>query len=191
MYNLGFWEAIAGVAAAALPGVLVALVAQYLTQRRENQQQRQVNANTRMLVSLELDANRGALASFWRTINELDTEQRDGAEPHLAAMAENGLLGYPLPAWSLRQWERLSSYAVGALSPKEIEKVYALQADLRAIDNLYAKLVVIPPEERKEYESGSGARFWFNYFAGRRVGLFSRLQQTVQRVLDGGNPLER
>lgn len=186
------WNAVLGILGAAFPGVLVALVAQYLAQRRENQQQRQINANTRMLVSLELDANCSELASFWRTINELDQEQHDGAEAHLAAMAENGLLGYPLPAWSFRQWEHLSSQSVGALSSKEAEKIYALHADLRAIDNLYAKVVTIPPEEKDEYtHGGSGQRFWYNYFAGRRVGLFERLQQAVGRVLDAGNPLEK
>ncbi len=185
-----FWEAVLGVAGAALPGVLVALVAQYFTQRRENQQQRRVNANTRMLVALELDANRTELASFWRTINELDAEHRDGAEAHLAAMAQNGLLGYTLPAFSFRQWEHLSSQAAGALSPREIEKTYAVHADLRALGDMYARLVTIPPEEMKGYISGgSQERFWYNYFAGNRVGLFERLQQAIQRVLDAGNPL--
>jgi hypothetical protein len=182
-----------GVAGAALPGVLVALIAQYLTQRRESQRQRRVNANTRMLVALEIDANRSELASFWRTINELDTQHRDeGAEAHLAAMAESGLLGYSLPAWSARQWEHLSSQAVGALSPQEITKTYALYADLRALGDLYTQLLTIPPEEKDEYtHGGSGQRFWYNYFAGRRVGLFERLRQTVQRVLDAGVPLEK
>jgi hypothetical protein len=187
--NPDFWEAVLGVVGAALPGVLVALVAQYLTQRRENQRQRRTNANTRMLVALELDANRAVLATFWSTINALDAKQHDDIEAHLAAMAENGLLGYPLPAWSLQQWERLSARAAGALSPKEIERVYALYADLRALDALYPQLVTIPPQELKEYESGSSARFWYNSFAGRRVGLFQRLHQTVQRVLDGDHPL--
>jgi hypothetical protein len=185
------WDVVLGVLGAALPGVLVALVAQYFTQRHENQQQRRVNANTRMLVALELDANRNELTSFWRTINDLDTEHRDGAEAHLAAMAQNGLLGYTLPTFGFRQWEHLSSQAVGALSPKEIEKTYAVHADLRAISDMYAKLVTIPPEEMKDYTSGgSGERFWYNYFAGNRVGLFERLQQAVQRMLDAGNPVE-
>jgi hypothetical protein len=190
MENPSFWVAVLGVVGAAVPGVLVALVAQYLTQRRENQQQRRLNANTRMLVGLELDANRLALATFWQTINALDAQRHEGAEEHLAAMAENGLVGYALPAWSFQQWEHLSAKAAGALSPEEIEKVYALYADLRAFDTLGTKLVTIPPDEMKEYQSGGSlSRFWYNYFAGRRVDLFQRIQQTVQRVLDGGNPL--
>jgi hypothetical protein len=191
MDDPSFWGRVLGVMGAALPGVLVALVAQYFTQRRENQHQRRVNANTRMLVVLELDANRNELASFWRTINELDTEHHEETEAHLAAMAQNELLGYTLPSFSFRQWEHLSSQAAGALSPKEIEKTYAVHADLRAIGDMYVKIVTIPPEEMKGYTSGgSGERFWYNYFAGNRVGQFERLQQAVRRVLDAGNPVE-
>jgi len=107
-------------------------------------------------------------------------------------MAQNGLLGYTLPAFGFRQWEHLSSQAVGALSPKEIEQTYAVHAALRAIGDMYAKLVTIPPEEMKDYTSGgsSMSHFWYNYFAGNRVGLFERLQQAVRRVLDTGNPVQ-
>jgi hypothetical protein len=44
--------------------------------------------------------------------------------------------------------------------------------------------------ERQYTGGGSGERFWYNYFAGNRVGQFERLQQTVRRVLDAGNPVE-
>lgn len=192
MDNSSFWEAVLGVLGAALPGVLVALVAQYLTQRRENQRQRRTNANTRMLVALELDANRAGLANFWRTINALDPKQHDAVEAHLAAMAENGLLDYPMPAWGMQRWENLSAKAVGALSDKEIERIYALYADLRASESLYTQLLTITPAERALFSGGgSGERFWYTYFASPRVDLFQRLQQRVQRVLDADNPLAK
>jgi len=107
-------------------------------------------------------------------------------------MAQNGLLGYTLPSFSFRQWEHLSSQAAGALSPKEIEKTYVVHADLRAIGDMYTRVVTIPPEEMTKYTEGHGSttRFWYNYFAGNRVSLFERLQQAVRRVLDAGNPVE-
>jgi hypothetical protein len=183
---------ILGILGAALPGVFVALVAQLLAQRREDQQARRVNANARMMVTLELAANRADLAGFWRRINELDAERRgEGTEAHLAAMAQNGLLGYTLPEPSLTQWTHLSAQAVGALSPEEVAKVYAFYADLRAVGPLYTQLVTIEPLERDEYaHGGSAQRFWYNYFAGRRVTLFVRLEQTVRRVLEGDAPLK-
>jgi hypothetical protein len=192
-FGNGFWGTFATLLVATVPGVLIALFAQYLNQRRENQQARQLNANARALLALEIDANLAALRDFWQTINALDTEhQSEGAEAHLAGMAQNGLLGYSLPHWSSARWQTFPPQALAILSGAEIERVYRCYSDLGGISDLYTKVVTIPPEEMKEYtQGGSGSRFWYNYFAGNHVGAFRRLDALVSRVLSAGDPLGR
>src|SRR5262249_12688348 len=62
-----------GVLAAALPGVLVALLSHDLSMRRSAAATRVRLANARALLTVEFDANRQALQTFWQTINALDT----------------------------------------------------------------------------------------------------------------------
>ena len=92
---------------ASIPGVVVALLSQYLQQRHEDQNNRRIYLSARGLVAV--NSNRAALESFWRTINALDAEAHTDLEEHLTAMAENGLLSYPLPHWSLARWQRLEA----------------------------------------------------------------------------------
>jgi len=185
------WDGVLALVGAALPGVLVALLAQFLAQRRENQQERRLAANARALLALEIAANLAALRDFWRTINDLDTERTgEGAEAHLAGMAAHGLLGYSLPRLGDVRWKKLPPQALAVLGEREVEKAYALYRDLDAIAALYAQLVTLSPEEEKEYAGGGSAgRFWYNYFAGRHIRSFERLDEIVRRVLGAGNPL--
>jgi hypothetical protein len=114
-----FWAQILAFFIAFIPGVVIALLADTLSRRRDAQRERRVNENARTLLALEVGANLGALRDFWRTINGLDTEhQNEGVEAHFAAMAQNGLLGYTAPRWSVTRWERLAPQtADSAISP--------------------------------------------------------------------------
>jgi hypothetical protein len=44
-----------------IPGVMIALIADYLSRRRDTQRERRVNENARTLLSLEIGANLIAL----------------------------------------------------------------------------------------------------------------------------------
>jgi hypothetical protein len=185
------WNGLLALVGAAIPGVLVALVAQYLAQRREDRQERRLGANARALLALEINANLEALRDFWRAINDLDAEHAgEGAEAHLAAMAQAGLLSYALPIFDDTRWKKLPPQALATLGEREVERVYRLYGDLAALTDLYRNVVTLSPEEEKEYAGGgSGGRFWYTYFAGRHVRSFERLEAVARRVLDAGNPL--
>jgi hypothetical protein len=185
------WTGVLGVLGAAVPGVLVALVGHALSQRRERAREARLAALTRSVLGLEVSANLADLRAFWETINALDPDrQQKGAEAHLAAMAQAGLLGYTLPTWHREHWTRLPVYAADALQPQEAEKVFALYSQIDAISALYAKLVTIPPEEMRQYsEGGSGQRFWYNYFASSHAVYLERLAPLVGQALAAGNPL--
>jgi len=170
-----------GVLAAALPGVLVALLSHYLSTRRSAAATRVRLANARALLTVEFDANRQALQTFWQTINALDTApQGKTTAQHLAALAEQGLLGYTLPPWSSIRWDAFSAENFGALLPKELFALDRAYRDLRDFGEAYAKLLVIPAQEQ---EVLSGDRFWPSRFAEPRAGEFDRLTQTVARLL--------
>lgn len=173
-------DAVLGLVGAALPGVLVALLSHYLTTRRAAGETRQRLANARALVALEFDANRSSLDSYWRTINALDpAPQGKSAEAHLAAMTENGLLGYTLPDWSFVRWDAFAPESFGALTSAELVKLDSAYRDLRAITDMYAQFVALTP---KEWEQVS-TRFGYNDFAAWRAPAFERLAQVVHRVL--------
>jgi hypothetical protein len=182
--NDQFSATVLGVVAAALPGVFVALFAQYLAQRHEAQVERRLNATQRLMVAGELAHNREALRAFWQEISALDSEpQSEGAESHLAQMYKGGLLNAVLPAWSFVRWESLPTRALGALSPKEAAVIEQVYRELRTISDLYARLVTLTPDERAQIEAGgSVGRFWYNYVSTWRLGTFERLEQAVQRV---------
>jgi hypothetical protein len=165
---------------ATLPGVLVALISDYLSSRREVRETARLSANARMLVQLEVASNRDALRAFWDTINGLDKEQKPTAEEHLAGMANGGMLGYTLPEWSFVRWERFPPQAFGALRTKAVAELDVLYRELRAITEMYAKLVTFSPEERDELNHD---RFWYNRFAGWRAPAFERLAQVVGHAL--------
>src|SRR5690242_7188107 len=64
--NLGV--IILSVFVASIPGVVVALLSQYLEQRRENQNNRRIYLSARGLLAAEVASNRAALETFWRAI---------------------------------------------------------------------------------------------------------------------------
>jgi hypothetical protein len=170
-----------------IPGVLIALIADFLSRRRDTERERRVNENARTLLALEVGSNLTALRDFWQTINGLDTErQRDGLEAHLAAMAQNGLLGYTAPRWSVARWERLAPQTAGALDKRDIFSLTRVYAGLREIGDLYGQILTIPDDERAILD---GDRFWYNRFAGNRIRFFERLQRQVTETLSLGNPI--
>src|SRR5215831_13691286 len=116
-----FWGQMLAFLIAFIPGVLIALLADSLSRRRDTHREQRVNENARTLLSLEVGANLNALKDFWGTINGLDTEpQGKTLEEHAAAMAQNGLLGYTAPRWSVFRWKRLAPQTAGALDQRDI-----------------------------------------------------------------------
>src|SRR5215471_4848705 len=172
-----------------IPGVLIALIADYLSRRRDTQREARVNENARTLLSLEVSANLNALKDFWGTINGLDTEpQGKTLEEHAAAMAQNGLLGYTAPRWSVFRWKRLAPQTAGALDRRDIFSLTHVYNGLQEISDLYGQILTIPDDERAILDQD---RFWYNRFAGNRIRFFERLQKQVTETLALGNPLEQ
>jgi hypothetical protein len=182
-----------GLIAAALPGVLVALLAQYLTQRREDQQARRLDLNARKLLALEIESNRGALRDFWQEVNRLDTENGATTEAHLAGMAAHGLIGYSGPLWATVRWDGFPPRSYGALGADEVAALDQFYRDLLTIRDLYTKLTTFTPDEHRYYfeSGGSSARFWNLRFGEDRAKLFERLQQVADRVANGPQPLQK
>jgi hypothetical protein len=184
-----FWKQVLALFIAFIPGVLIALLADYLGRRRYAQREARVNENARTLLSLEIGANLNALKGFWGTINGLDTEpQGKTLEEHAAAMAQNGLLGYTAPRWNVMRWERLAPQTAGALDQRDIFSLTRAYAGLQEISDLYGQILTVPDDERALLD---GDRFWYNRFAGNRIRFFERLQQQVTDTLALGNPLEQ
>jgi hypothetical protein len=172
-----------------IPGVMIALIADYLSRRRDTQREQRVNENARTLLALEIDANLNALKDFWQAINSLDTEPQDKTlEEHAAAMAQNGLLGYTAPRWSVMRWERLAPQTVGALDQRDIFSLTRVYNGLQEISDLYGQILTIPDDERAILDHD---RFWYNRFAGNRIRFFERLQRQVTETLSLGNPLDQ
>lgn len=171
---------------ATAPGVLVALLTYWLAIGRENALARRARQNALVLLALEIESNRAALQEFWRAINALDPEDatrgadEEQTEKHLAAMADAGWLGYTLPELPSVRWDHFPPDALAALSRKQALEIDALYRDLRAVTDLYAKMMRIEPEERELLQN----RFWYNHFAGNRVERFQRLAPVVRRALD-------
>jgi hypothetical protein len=169
-----------------IPGVLIALIADYLSRRRATERERRVNENARTLLALEVGSNLTALRDFWQTINGLDTERQKETEAHFAAMAQNGLLGYTAPSWSVARWERLAPQTAGALDKRDIFSLTRVYAGLQEIGDLYGQILTIPDDERAILDH---ERFWYNRFAGNRIRFFERLQRQVTETLSLGNPI--
>ncbi len=189
MFGSNFWQNVASVFAASLPGVIAVIVAQYLAQRREDQNTRRLYASARRLLALEVASNRASLDNFWRTINALDKEQKQNVQEHLAALAENGLLGYDLPHWSFSRWERLEADTYAAFTEKELAGIDQINRALAGVTDLYRDLVTLTPEDKADLAKNMGGRFWMNDFARMRDGTYSKLATAVQKVLSAANPL--
>jgi hypothetical protein len=174
---------------ASLPGILVALLTQYLAQRREDQNTRRLYASARRLLELEVRNNRASLDAFWRTINGLDKEQQQDTEQHLAALAANGLLGYTLPHWSFARWARMEAETYAAFTEKEIVGIDQMNRALESITDLYTALVTLTPEDKAELAKNMGGRFWMNDFADWRVSTYEKMAGAVQQVLGASPPL--
>jgi hypothetical protein len=172
-----------------IPGVMIALIADYLSRRRDTQREQRVNENARTLLALEIGANLNALKDFWQAINSLDTDpQGKTLEEHAAAMAQNGLLGYTVPRWSAMRWERLAPQTAGALDQRDIFSLTRVYNGLQEISDLYGQILTIPDDERAILDHD---RFWYNRFAGNRIRFFERLQRQVTETLSLGNPLDQ
>jgi hypothetical protein len=176
---------------ASIPGVVVALLSQYLEQRRENQNTSRIYRSARGLLAAEVNNNRAALETFWRTINDLDTAAHTDLKEHLTAMAENGLLGYSLPHWNLARWQRLEAMTFAAFTEGELSAVDQINRSLETVVDIYTQLITLTPDEQSQMESGSVRRFWASYYAGWRDLTFTRLTQTVNQVLDAPHPIEK
>ena len=177
---------------ASIPGVVVALLSQYLQQRREDQNNRRIYLSARGLLAAEVTSNRAALEAFWRTINALDAESHTDLKEHLTAMAENGLLGYPLPHWSLARWQRLEAVTFPGFTAAELTAVEQINRGLESIVDLYTQLITFTPEEKEQIEEGGSVRrFWASYYATWRELTFTRLTQAVNQVLDAVHRLAR
>jgi hypothetical protein len=184
-----FWKQVLALFIAFIPGVLIALLADYLGRRRYAQREARVNENARTLLALEIGANLNALKDFWGTINGLDTEpQSKRLEEHAATMAQNGLLGYTAPRWSIMRWERLAPQTAGALDQRDIFSLTRVYTGLQEISDLYGRILTIPDDERAILDHD---RFWYNRFAGNRIRFFERLHEQVTDTLALGNPLEQ
>lgn len=184
-------ELILSVFIASIPGVVVAFLSQYLERRREDQNNRRIYLSARGLLAAEVNNNRATLQAFWRAINDLDTAKHSDFKEHLAAMAENGLLGYPLPHWSLARWQRLEAITFAGFTQGELTGVDQINRGLETITDLYTQLITLTPEEKAEMATGSAHRFWPSYYAGWRDLTFTKLTEAVTQVLDAPQPLAK
>ncbi len=177
---------------ASIPGVVVALLSQYLEQRREDQNNHRIYLSARGLLAAEVSSNRAALETFWRAINDLDSAAHTDVKEHLTAMAENGLLGYPLPHWSLSRWQRLEAITFPGFTPAELTVIDQINRGLENITDIYTQLITLTPEEKAQIAGGgSVGRFWASYYAGWRDLTFTRLTQAVNQVLDAPQPIAK
>ncbi|HEY1388159.1 MAG TPA: hypothetical protein VGF38_06405 [Ktedonobacterales bacterium] len=177
---------------ASIPGVVVALLSQYLQQRREDQNNRRVYLSARGLLAAEVSSNRAALEAFWRAINALDTAAHTDLKEHLTAMAENGLLGYPLPHWGLARWQRLEAITFPAFTAEELTAIEQINRGLESITDLYTQLITLTPEEKAQIEEGGSVRrFWASYYATWRDLTFTRLTEAVNQALDAPQPIAK
>jgi len=184
-----FLTAIAAFFVAALPGVIVALLSQYLQQRRENVNQRRLYASARRLLALEVNNNRASLDAYWRQINELDAEHHEDGTEHLAAMYYGGLVGYDLPKWGFSRWERLEADTFSAFSEKELVGIDQMNRALKSIVEYYGSLVTLTDSDKAELNKNVSGRFWGNDLARERYPIYSRLAAAVQQVIGASSPM--
>jgi len=180
-----FLAILGGIVAAAVPGILVALIGQYFAYRQEERRYQRMIANGRRLVALELRSNLAGFQGFWREINDLDGEHNTtDLTKHLEGMAYGGLLGHPAPRWTFARWETSDADTLAALDAKEVEQLEQVNLDLRAFADLYTEIITLSPQEQTQISSGgSTQRFWGGYFASWRQNQFTRLNQLANRIL--------
>lgn len=182
-------DSIATLLIASIPGVLVALLTQYLSVRHEIAVDRQRAANAQMLLALEYEDNQRALATFWADLNALDKEGHAGdPDAHLEALVTSGLLNQTPPHWSATRWKRVSPMALTDVPRKDLALMDETYRDLERVGDLVAKLVTLSPEDKK-YLDGGG-RFWPQRYVDIRKDTYSQLDKTVGRVLAAVNPLK-
>lgn len=180
-------EFIANFFLAAVPGVLIALLAHQLEVRRDRQLEERASRNARQLLSLEIESNRAALAAFWQEINDLDPQKAEtGSDKHLTAITENGFLTYPLPHWNSTRWQPAQPGWLKVLNEKEVELVDRFYRNLELITDLHTRIVTLTPQEQEQL---SHDRFWASRFTSMRNRLFPRLVEVVNRTLTAQNPL--
>jgi hypothetical protein len=171
---------ILGFFAASVPGIIVALLSDFLANRREERRQKQRETNARGLLQREFEGNRNALKQFWDTINGLDGEKQTQSEQHLAGMAQHGLFSYSLPRWESTRWNGMDSDLLGALNPKDLAAYDQFYRDLEAITDAYTKMTVLSSQEMDLYNR---ERFWYNRYGGDYGPNFERLRGIVEREL--------
>lgn len=172
---------------AAVPGVLIALLAFWLQIQRDNQLEARASQTARQLLSLEVEGNRTALADFWQEINDLDPEQAEiTSDDHLTAITENGFLTHPLPHWNMTRWQPAQPRWLTVLDEKEVELVDRFYRGLELVADLHTRLVTLSPEEQKSMEED---RYWANHFASMSNILYLRWVEVVNRTLNADNPL--
>jgi hypothetical protein len=183
------WVIILSIFIASLPGILVALLSQYLQERHENQNLQRLYASARRLLTLEVENNRAGLGTFWATINRLDAEQHQDSTEHLAAMLYNGLLGYELPIWSYSRWERLEADTFAAFSEKELTGIDQMNRVLKSITELYSSLTTLTADDKAGLEQNMRGRFWGNDMARDRYPTYDKLAAAVQQVAGVPSPM--
>jgi hypothetical protein len=178
-----------GAILAALPGIIVALLADFLNQLHQRRTQQATQTNARLLLSLEITGNLNTLRQFWQDLNALDPDRKTNPQEHLTALADHGLLGFTAPYWSTTRWTRLAPESLPAFTTKETEIADRLYRDLDMISKLFTKLSVLSPDDRKYYEQFN--RFWVNRFGEDYAPTLNQLATTVNRVLQSENPLQK
>ncbi len=181
-------DTIIGAVAAALPGIIVALLADYLNQLHARQRERAIQSNARALVSQEITGNLNVLRQFWQDLNALDPDRKTDPVEHLTALADHGLLGFTAPTWGTTRWAGLAAETLPAFTAKETEIADRMYRDLETISKLYTKLM-LSPEDRKYYEQFN--RFWVNRYGEDYAPTLNQLATVVNRVLQSENPLQK
>jgi hypothetical protein len=185
------WVIILGIFIASFPGVLVALLADYLQARREDRNTRRLYASARRLLALEVENNRTSLSTFWTTINALDAERHQNSTEHLAAMLYGGLVGYELPIWSFSRWDRLEADTFAAFSEKELAGIDQMNRALKSVTGLYSLLTTLTADDKAELGKNVGGRFWGNDMARDRYPTYDKLATAVQQAIGVASPMEQ
>lgn len=174
---------------AAVPGVLIALLAYQLQVRRENQLDRQASLNGRKLLELEIEGNRSALALFWQEINDLDAEKAEvSSEAHLTAITQGGFLTYPLPHWNFTRWHHAQPSWLAILDEKEVELVDRFYRNLELVTDLHTRMVTLTPKEQEFMQRDN---FWAKRYTDLRKDQYPRFVELINRTLTAENPLRR
>lgn len=184
-----FGDSVTALLLASIPGVLIALLTQYLNVRHENEVERRTVANAQMLLALEIEDNQHALSSFWSDLNALDKDgHADDPNGRLEALVSAELLNQTAPHWSSVRWRHISPRALAELPRKELAVVDQTYRELERIGDLFGKLVTLSAEEKKYLDDGG--RWWPGRYVDIRKDTFARLERAVTSVLGAANPLK-